>query len=204
MELIGIESDSVLDEAVYAKEDDYDALLANLDIKSKAVQQSYTKIKQEISLIDEKMKHAANKASKGLEQAQKDHQMANQAMKSMETALMSSQQTLIVASKLKQLEQIKKTNHKVMKYSQAFVRLSDNEMSAQYYINTICQPRDLEESLDIAETLKVLNSISLEPKAKTKGSLQDESVTAYLKQSKRMVKLALDVSDGFYDQVELR
>lgn len=52
-----------------------------------------------------------------------------------------------------------------MKYSQAFVKLSDNELSAQYYINTICQPRDLEESLEIAETLKVLNSISLEPKA---------------------------------------
>lgn len=85
-------------------------------------------------------------------------------------------------------------NHKVLKYSQAFVKLSDNEMSAQYYINTICQPRDLEESLDIAETLKVLNSISLEPKAKNKNSLQDESVVASLKQSKRLVKLALDVS----------
>lgn len=82
-----------------------------------------------------------------------------------------------------------------MKYSQAFIKLSDNELSAQYYINTICQPRDLEESLEIAETLKVLNSISLEPKPNQQKNKQaDESIVVNLRQSKRLVKLALDVS----------
>jgi hypothetical protein len=38
-------------------------------------------------------------------------------MKQMEQALISSQQTQIIATKLKQLEQLKKMNQKVMKYS---------------------------------------------------------------------------------------
>ena len=52
----------------------------------------------------------------------------------------------------------------------------------------------MEESLEIAETLKVLNTISLEPKANTmlKSKPQDESIVANLRQSKKMVKLALD------------
>lgn len=60
---------SVLDEEMYKKGDDYDALLAHLDLKSKVNQQNYHKIKNEISLIEEQMKTAAGKASKGLEQA---------------------------------------------------------------------------------------------------------------------------------------
>jgi hypothetical protein len=63
------------------------------------------------------MKQTVLKASKGLEQAQKDHQSASQSMKQMEKALISSQQTQIIANKLKQLEQLKKMNQKVMKYS---------------------------------------------------------------------------------------
>lgn len=56
----------------------------------------------------------------------------------------------------------------------------------------------MEESLEIAETLKVLNTINLEPKRQNRQSKQagnDESVAATLKQSKRMVKEALDVSE---------
>lgn len=64
-----------------------------------------------------------------------------------------------------------------MKYTQAFLKLSDNEMSGQYYINTICTPRDLEESLEIADTLKVLSMISLapNPKANKKYKTEEES-----------------------------
>ena len=53
MESIRQDTESVLDEAVYAKGNDYDALLANLDLKSKINQQNYTKIRQEISVIED-------------------------------------------------------------------------------------------------------------------------------------------------------
>ena len=56
------------------------------------------------------MQSTAQKASRGLEQAQKDHQSANAAMKEMEQSLVSSHQTQVIAGKLKQLEQLKKMN----------------------------------------------------------------------------------------------
>lgn len=60
----------------------------------------------------------------------------------------------------------------------------------------ICTSRDLEESLEIAETLKVLNTMNLEPKAKIAANRgpNDEIYAATLRETKRRVKEALEVS----------
>ena len=101
---------SILPEAVYSKNDDYDAMLALLDKEAKFYDQRRQIIRKELGVVEEQMKQTVAKASKGLEQAQKDHQSANSSMKQMEQALISSQQTQIIANKLKQLEQLKKMN----------------------------------------------------------------------------------------------
>ena len=111
----------------------------------------------------------------------------------MEQVLIKSQQTQIIASILKRLEDTKKTNQQLLKYSQAFLKLSDNELSAQHYINTICKQKNLEESLEIADTLKVLSRICKEASVKPQQK-NDLATIAELNQSKKMVKLAFDVS----------
>ena len=85
-------------------------------------------------------------------------------------------------------------NQKVLKYCQSYMKLSSDEMSAEYYINTICQSRQLEESLEIADTLKVLSAINLNPPPRKPRQNYDESITVNLKRSKDMIKRAMEVS----------
>ena len=77
----------------------------------------------------------------------------------MELALYNSQETLIVAQHLKQLEDMKMRHEQVIKYADTFLKLSEDETVALMHIEQWCLHKDLEESLEVAETLKVLEEI---------------------------------------------
>ena len=66
---------------------------------------------------------------------------------------------MLIATKLKHLQEVTKLNHQIITYVEVFMNLSGEEVKAQEEIAKICMPKDLEESLEIAETIKVLQLV---------------------------------------------
>ena len=69
---------------------------------------------------------------------------------------MNSQPVLMISAKLRHLEEIKKRNRQIIDYADTFTNLSGTDVNAQTEIAKMCRPKDVEESLELAEKLKVL------------------------------------------------
>lgn len=57
---------------------------------------------------------------------------------------------------------MKRRHEQVIKYAETFEKLSEDESVALVHIEQLCLRADLDESLKVAETLKVLEEIAAE------------------------------------------
>ena len=71
-------------------------------------------------------------------------------LQDMEAALYNSQETLIVAKHLKELEDTKRRHTQVIKYANTFQKLSEDESIALMHIEQLCMQKDLDDSLEVA------------------------------------------------------
>ena len=74
----------------------------------------------------------------------------------MEVALYNSQDTLVVARHLQDFEDKKRRHAQVISYAETFEKLSEDESIALMHIEQLCMQPELDGSLDVAQTLKVL------------------------------------------------
>ena len=102
---------------------------------------------------------------------------------------MNSQPTLMVSAKLRHLEEIKKRNRQIIDYAETFINLSGSDIQAQTEIAGMCRPKDLDESLEIAEKLKVLQIVVSD---EIKIVPTEENTAASVKQSRKMVNMAME------------
>ena len=115
--------------------------------------------------------------------------------------MLDSQETLEIASHLKKLEEAKKRHQQVIKYAETFEKLSEDSSVAEMHIEQLCLQKDQNDSLEVAETLKVLEAIvSNERMMSSTGSGSTGILRAptktdrklAIKQSRKYVMEALD------------
>ncbi|CDW91827.1 exocyst complex component 5 [Stylonychia lemnae] len=147
--------------------DDYDEILGIINNEVDFIQECANKLESQIEREDKILIKTKQESGSLIQKANQRHEVAFDQLTQLEGLMFQSQKTIAISDKLKQLEQQKKSWQDGIRYSQNYLRFSDEKLLSFIEQDFLKDIYNLQNANTLTVLNQVMSQIALEGNTKT-------------------------------------